>query len=83
MHKYKLRFKDEAESLPVLAQLPRLTSHAVILGEHTRYHDNPDDPDNPIPEKLEGWHVDVVSREPMDFLLPYAVTPEHSFHEIA
>lgn len=37
LFKYKLVFKDEAESLPILEQLPRLKSHAVIIGEHTRY----------------------------------------------
>ena len=82
LFKYKLVFKDEAESLPVLAQLPRLKSHAVIIGEHTRYTENPDNPDESFAEKLVGWHVDVVSTTELGFLKPYEVFPENPIHEI-
>ena len=82
LFKYKLVFKDEAESQPILAQLPRLKSHAVIIGEHTRYTENPDNPDEPFAEKLEGWHVDVVSTTELEFLKPYEVFPKNSIHEI-
>ena len=82
LFKYKLVFKDEVESLPILAQLPRLKSHAVIIGEYTRYTENPDNPDEPFAERLEGWHVDVVSTTELGFLKPYEVFPKNPIREI-
>lgn len=87
LYDYKLRFKDEEESLPILAQIPKRGAAYHVIGINKELAEGQEHLLND-PEfegeleyvAIEGWHVAVRSKTPLDFLEPFVVVPKNPIH---
>lgn len=87
LYDYKLRFKDEKEAEPILRMIPKRGAAYHVIGTHKELAAGQEyllsDPDfNGELEyvTIEGWHVDVRSKTPLDFLEQFKVEPKKPFH---
>lgn len=80
MHYYKLKFENEEQAtkeLKVLNTLEEWEYELKILGKLYKPTE-----DEEVDIELEGYHVDIVSRVPLDFK-QFEIKPNTALHAFA
>ena len=85
---YKLKFDNEAQSIAAVsaatAGIPSYYYSIKVIGVHKEYEYDETDPEaEPAVIEHEGWHVDIVSGEPLEFPAEYLIYPKSPSHNFA
>lgn len=85
---YKLKFDNEAQSIASVSAattgIPSYYYSIKVIGIHKEYEYDETDPEaEPTVIEHEGWHVDIVSGEPLEFPVEYLIYPKSPIHNFA
>ena len=85
---YKLKFDNEAQANVVIRtatiRIPTYYYSIKVIGIHKEYEYDATDPEaEPVVIEHEGWHVDIVSGEPLEFPIEYLIYPKNPVHSFA
>ena len=85
---YKLKFDNEAQSIAAIsaatAGIPSYNYSIKVIGIHKEYEYDETDPEaEPTVIEHEGWHIDIVSGEPLEFPIEYLIYPKNPLHSFA
>ena len=85
---YKLKFDNEAQAIAAVsaatAGIPSYNYSTKVIGIHKEYDYDETDPEaEPTVTEFDGWHVDIVSRLPLEFPEQFIVFPKNPIHEFA
>lgn len=85
---YKLKFDNERQANDVIRTatrgVPAYYYSVKVIGIHKEYeHDEADPEAEPVVIEHEGWHVDIVSGEPLEFPIEYLIYPKNPLHSFA
>lgn len=83
---YKLKFDNEAQAIASVsaatAGIPSYYYSIKVIGIHKEY-EYVDPEAEPTVIEYDGWHVDIVSGEPLEFPIEYLIYPKNPLHSFA
>lgn len=85
---YKLKFDNEAQAIAAVSAatvgIPTYKYSIKVIGLHKEYEYDETDPEaEPAVIEHEGWRVDIVSGEPLEFPVEYLIYPKSPLHNFA